>query len=100
MVEIFKKEIVEKQGGPGKPMRDKYFQVIELLTDLNVSFRFYYEYAYLKQVLIDYYNVLNHQLNPQKITKFNPNITHNNSHRFVYNTQTPNRSLYGFGEVQ
>ena len=102
LVEIFKKEIVEKQGGPGKPMRDKYFQVIELLTDLNVSFRFYYEYAYLKQVLIDYYNVLNHQLNPQKITKFNPNIAHNNSHRFVYNTQTqtPKRSLYGFGEVQ
>ena len=70
LVEIFKKEIAGKQGGPGKPMRDKYFTVLELLADLKVSFRSYYEYAYLREVLTDYYDVLNDQLNPQKITKF------------------------------
>ena len=59
LLEIFKKEIVEKPGETEDEKRTKYFAVITLQEDLKANFDYYYEYELLKLVLQDYKDVLN-----------------------------------------
>ena len=98
LVKIFNTEIYEKQGKKGQPRIDKYFACLNLIQDLKVSFKLYYEYELLREVLQDYMNVLSEQLGQRKIRDFNPTETVVPSSNLVFNTPSTNRQR--FGEVQ
>ena len=72
LVESFKTKIVENPGNTDKLKNDKYFDCLQLIADLEVSFQFYYEYKMLRDALKDYTDVLSKQLNKPKIRIFTP----------------------------
>ena len=95
LVKIFNTEIYEKQGKKGQPRIDKYFACLNLIQDLKVSFKLYYEYELLREVLQDYMNVLSEQLGQRKIRVFNPTETVVPSSNLVFNTPSTNRQRFG-----
>ena len=102
LLEIFKKEIVEKPGETEDEKRTKYFAVITLQEDLKANFDYYYEYELLKLVLQDYKDVLNKKTAKTNIRVFTPTETSvTDSDDIVYNTlrRTAAR-IRRFGEVQ
>ena len=103
LLEIFKKEIVEKPGETDDEKRTKYCAVITLQDDLKANFKYYYEYELLKLVLQDYKDVLSKKTKKTNIRVFTPSETSvTDSDNIVYNTP-PSRStarIRRFGEVQ
>ena len=99
LVEIFKREIYEKPGIILEDKRSKYFECLNLMKDLKVSFQYYYEYEDLKQVLNAYINVLTEQLNPSKVHVFTPTKNDIRDPEYIYNTEGRGR-VSNFGEVQ
>ena len=55
LIETFDKEIIRN---PTKPLKEKYWIVVELQTSLKKIFVYSYEYELFKTALQDYYNGL------------------------------------------
>ena len=55
LIETFDKEIIRN---PTKPLKEKYWIVVELQTSLKKIFEYSYEYELFKTALQDYYNGL------------------------------------------
>ena len=102
--DIFKKEILYDQT---KTLKEQYWIVVELQTELKKIFMYYYEYELFRLVLQDYYDGLQKVLNPSRVKKFkkksssslsrNKHIVYNTVNYNTVNTNTKTKR-YRFGE--